>query len=255
MYNQKAVCISLADDATVADLVQALYHAVQLPTSFQLIANGAEMKEHASLSALGEYFFNSHYIHIRELEDTACREWQRCGRCNLGQKCPLKGTHDMMRSPRYVAHQPSTTCADSSPTVDPPDSAHRQDLERGAPHSNTTHFAAPVLLSSSGASTDFPPPTPPSADFPPLARSDAGPLAPPGFEHINPLPRPMYHTNKHVLTGQATPFQGQLWQPNGTKWHQVAPTTHRSETSKVTKSRLWQRYTAAHASTEIAASA
>jgi len=84
------------------------------------VANGKEMAEGDAIGALGEFFFRSNAIYLRAIEPGACREWQRTGRCPKGSKCEHHKTHDVKRSPRYIAHNaPTTESPSASPTLSP----------------------------------------------------------------------------------------------------------------------------------------
>ena len=107
-----------ATASTVADwLAQDPNCPHDEPTRMRLIANGRELAPGDELSALGEYFFRKQCLTLIALDESACREWQRIGRCRLGCKCPLQKTHAVGLSPRYVAHQLN---ADSPPATPPP---------------------------------------------------------------------------------------------------------------------------------------
>lgn len=72
-----------------------------------------------ALASLGEFWFRTNAIFVSEVDDNACREWQRSGRCPKGSKCAASHTHKPEWSPRYVAHQLPTS---STPTASPPSS-------------------------------------------------------------------------------------------------------------------------------------
>merc|ERR1711977_242097 len=89
----------------------------------RLIANGRELSmSETLLTGLGEFYFHSKCITLKELDVDACREWQRSGRCTSGSKCPHKHTHTIDLSPRYVGHanSPQSTSPVSSPPGTPP---------------------------------------------------------------------------------------------------------------------------------------
>merc|ERR1712070_596648 len=125
--------IKLEDGATCRDLRDALrtHQAARLPKDYMLIANGAELRDDALLETLGEFWFRTHSIYLRAVDQNACREWQGTGRCKLGQNCPFKGTHDHTNSPRYIAYQVRTP---SSSIGSSPQSSPRDGFTPGSPN-------------------------------------------------------------------------------------------------------------------------
>lgn len=96
----------------------------------RLIANGKELEDSDSLlCCLGEFYFKKNALVLVPLDATACREWQRSGRCS-NCKCELKSSHTVGLSPRYIQHQ----LADTPPSTPPL-----------SPDLTTSEAPAPVL--------------------------------------------------------------------------------------------------------------
>merc|ERR1711871_205757 len=113
----RSTSIEIPEEATASSLEQLLRKRGEaVPHVCQLVANGKEMSANDRISNLGEFFFRSNAIYVREINPNACREWQRTGRCKMGSKCPHCGTHEMKFSPRYIAH---AFASGQSPTVSP----------------------------------------------------------------------------------------------------------------------------------------
>jgi len=116
----QSTSLELPDNATASSLADALRdHGVALPTNFQVVANGKEMGDNEAISGLGEFFFRTNAVYIRAIDENACREWQRTGRCKHGSKCTHADSHDVHRSPRYIAHTASSASNSPSPTLSP----------------------------------------------------------------------------------------------------------------------------------------
>lgn len=143
----KMACLHLPRDATVADVVAALGEdsAVKVPKLelLRMIGNGSELEMTYKLESLGEFFFMRNAIYLREVDVHACREWQRTGRCT-NRNCPHKATHDMSRSPRYVAHQGSHSGASTPQTG----SGHTTPEQRLSPREHYTPVATTSPLQS-----------------------------------------------------------------------------------------------------------
>merc|ERR1711907_887249 len=99
----------LHDECTAADLADAILSDMENITDIaydrmRLIAQGRELHSGEKLKNLGEFYFKKSCIILREVNEQACREWQRSGRCT-NKNCSRKASHTMMNSPRYVQHQ------------------------------------------------------------------------------------------------------------------------------------------------------
>merc|ERR1711998_185871 len=140
----KMACLHLPRDATVADVMAELEKdpAVRVPKPelVRMIGNGSELEGTYKLEGLGEFFFMRNAIYLREVDVHACREWQRTGRCT-NRNCPHKATHDMSRSPRYVAHQGSHSGASTPQTG----SGHTTPEQRLSPREHYTPATASPL--------------------------------------------------------------------------------------------------------------
>jgi len=111
---------TLDEHASLGDLATRLSERSVLPVeSMRLIANGRELELPMPLSMLGEFFFIKNAIFLLEVDHDACREWQKTGRCKKGGSCPKSSTHDVIHSPRYVAHQHAPSSASSSADSSP----------------------------------------------------------------------------------------------------------------------------------------
>jgi len=113
VYDQehdKTFRYKLSESCTTQDVANALANNVKLKVEdMRLIAAGRELESSEVLqSTLGEYFFRTKHITLKELDKDACREWQRHGRCKIGSDCPYKASHTMDKSPRYVEFQAKT---------------------------------------------------------------------------------------------------------------------------------------------------
>merc|ERR1711968_426096 len=140
----KMACLHLPRDATVADVVAKLEEdpAVNVPKLelVRMIGNGSELEGTYKLESLGEFLFMRNAIYPREVDVRACREWQRTGRCT-NRNCPHKATHDMARSPRYVAHQGSHSGISTPQTG----SGHTTPEQRLSPREHYTPATASPL--------------------------------------------------------------------------------------------------------------
>jgi len=114
--------LRLPETCTAADVAQALEKDVALPPERQrLIANGRELEPHECLvTVLGEFYFRSKHITLKELDTDACREWQRCGRCKAGSGCTKSFSHTSEWSPRYVAYEHLDESGSSASPADSP---------------------------------------------------------------------------------------------------------------------------------------
>jgi len=137
----KMACLHLPLDATIADVVAKLEEdpAVNVPEPklVRMIGNGSELEGSYKLESLGEFYFMRNAIYLRKVDTHACREWQRTGRCT-NRDCPHKATHDMSRSPRYVAHQGSHS-GNSTPQTG---SGHTTPEQRLSPREHYTPATA-----------------------------------------------------------------------------------------------------------------
>lgn len=87
------------------------------PRLQRIIHSCRELGPDEGLDALAE-------AHVRKLflcplDESACREWQRSGRCN-DKGCRFAGSHTMENSPRYVQHLHSaSSSSESTPQASP----------------------------------------------------------------------------------------------------------------------------------------
>lgn len=101
-------------------MADAIVSRVHMPKErMRMIANGRELGMGEALSSLGEFWFMSNAIILREVDESACREWQRVGRCNQGRNCDKCSTHVMAHSPRYVAYNNTPDTTPVCPVVPP----------------------------------------------------------------------------------------------------------------------------------------
>merc|ERR1711998_212418 len=117
----------LPEETTTESLALLLQEAFGMTTeSMRIIANNKELDNGFLLANLGEFWFHKNAIYLLEVDQNACREWQRTGRCCHGHKCHWKLSHDMHHSPRYVAHNHDanspSSAVHSSPQTSPPTS-------------------------------------------------------------------------------------------------------------------------------------
>jgi len=125
-HNGKTFRYTLAQSATAADLAACASTDITLPVaSMRLIAQGKELEPHYPLQSLGEFYFPKNAVIVKELDHNACREWQKNGKCDHGNKCKHAHTHDMEHSPRYVAYEnsPPPSPLPTSASGSPPSSA------------------------------------------------------------------------------------------------------------------------------------
>merc|ERR1711977_414674 len=135
--------LTLSESSTVADLAACCTGTTNFPVDqMRLIANGRELDSGESLSSLGEFFFYQNMIHLKKIDQEACRDWEKTGRCKHGQRCPRASTHDMHHSPRYVAYQQP-----SSSTVSPSTTTTTSSLPKTSPRESlepSAHASSPV---------------------------------------------------------------------------------------------------------------
>merc|ERR1711988_44310 len=174
-HRSKTLRIKMDDEASASDLAKAASSELGVNTDeVQLIAQGSEMEPKKSLRSIGEFWFRSNAVHVRKLDPSACREWQKKGRCKLGSSCPCVSTHNMHYSPRYVEHANSPS---ASPPASPPPSPVPSTTPPPTPpvnHLSPGHFhydSPPQGLQKSTVLLSEPSPPPPSPGPSPLEQA------------------------------------------------------------------------------------
>jgi len=132
----------MGQEACVSDLISEAADDVPGIRSMRLVATGKELELEKSLGSLGEFFFYKNAIHAVDLDMNACREWQRTGRCNLGQRCKHAATHNTFHSPRYVGyscmHAPAAS-GDTSPENSPSPECSPDSSRTSSPGTTSSH--------------------------------------------------------------------------------------------------------------------
>jgi len=121
-YDNKRFRFATSKEATTATIKELLLRENKCDMGMEemrLIAQGRELGDNEELfSTLGEFYFYSRAMHLKRVDKSVCREWQRSGRC-CSKNCPLKKTHTMEHSPRYVGHSVETPAASPAPSSSP----------------------------------------------------------------------------------------------------------------------------------------